>query len=616
MNNSPFTINKYKVELFHLEDLVKQYDVVDLSGEYCPYKLTKLQTYNPIYSKLFQVDSELSDIGFNNRFQFASLTQVVDTTTGANVDKSVFIKFSPLLDPLRYMVGKYNKEDYDNLYYLPNPSIIATNNPTEIITQKMNREQKLNNSNNASYIDCFFNYLSSQLLNTHNIVNGINYYGSYLGIQEKFKLNITDDYEYVHSSTFFNNKLNNLFQLDMNGMEEHYLNNGSRNNKMNIKIGHVHNHNISAISTISLTDEINNNTCGNETIEEVYEKHSCKNTSNTQLLTPCVNTLSSTNTSNNSEINYSSSDDDSDCDSSSNDDGSNDISSECDSSSNDSSSKRSYTNDDDSDSSTSDSGSSCYSSELESFAYIYNFPVQMICIEKCDGTLDELFNKGVINNEIGISILMQIIMTLIIYQKLFNFTHNDLHTNNIMYVNTDVEYLYYTFNNNTYQVPTYGKIVKLIDFGRSIYTFQNKLYCSDSFALDGDAATQYNFEPYINRNKELINPNYSVDLCRLACSIYEYVINDDDTFEEMDNFQKMIYSWCMDDNNKNVLYKKNGDERYPNFKLYKMIARTVHKHIPKSQLKHSIFKQFVCKVNPPNNLNEPYVNIDNLPVYA
>ena len=35
---------------------------------------------------------------------------------------------------------------------------------------------------------------------------------------------------------------------------------------------------------------------------------------------------------------------------------------------------------------------------------------------------------------------------------------------------------------------------------------------------------------------------------------------------------------------KNILYKKNGEERYPDFKLYKMIARTVHNHTPEAQL--------------------------------
>ena len=29
------------------------------------------------------------------------------------------------------------------------------------------------------------------------------------------------------------------------------------------------------------------------------------------------------------------------------------------------------------------------------------------------------------------------------YQKLFDFTHNDLHTNNIMYKNTDAKFLFY-----------------------------------------------------------------------------------------------------------------------------------------------------------------------------
>ena len=44
--------------------------------------------------------------------------------------------------------------------------------------------------------------------------------------------------------------------------------------------------------------------------------------------------------------------------------------------------------------------------------------------------------------------------------------------------------------------------------------------------------------------------------------------------------------------NKNVLYKKNGEERYPNFKLYKMIARTVHNHNPQEQLNFPLFSQY------------------------
>ena len=41
-------------------------------------------------------------------------------------------------------------------------------------------------------------------------------------------------------------------------------------------------------------------------------------------------------------------------------------------------------------------------------------------------------------------------MSLITYQKVFDFTHNDLHTNNIMYQKTDKEFLYYRFNESYY----------------------------------------------------------------------------------------------------------------------------------------------------------------------
>jgi hypothetical protein len=62
------------------------------------------------------------------------------------------------------------------------------------------------------------------------------------------------------------------------------------------------------------------------------------------------------------------------------------------------------------------------------------------------------------------------------------------------------------------------------------------------------------------------------------------------------------------------LYKKSGEERYPNFKLYKMIARTVHKHTPEAQLKIPIFKQFeISKVD--FNVLDSLIDIDVIPSY-
>ena len=68
--------------------------------------------------------------------------------------------------------------------------------------------------------------------------------------------------------------------------------------------------------------------------------------------------------------------------------------------------------------------------------------------------------------------------------KKFLFTHNDLHINNIMYTKTDRTFLYYKFNNIYFKVPTFGYIFKIIDFGRSIFTFNNKVFFNDTFLIN------------------------------------------------------------------------------------------------------------------------------------
>lgn len=209
-------------------------------------------------------------------------------------------------------------------------------------------------------------------------------------------------------------------------------------------------------------------------------------------------------------------------------------------------------------------------------------------------------------------------MTLMAFQKSYAFTHNDLHTNNIMYIETDIEFLYYKAANGYYKVPTYGRLFKIIDFGRAIYKFQGKTFCSDSFAPGGDASSQYNCEPFFNEKKPRLDPNYSFDLCRLGCSIYDFLLDieeEQDPDFEADALQKIIIKWVTDDKKKNVLYMKNGDERYPNFKLYKMIARTVHNKTPEDEIHDPLFKEFkVSKEDIPADAT--VMIIDELPSYT
>jgi hypothetical protein len=563
-----FQINFCKRREIDLEELEKQYvlNKQDQENEYKPFSISKFQNYNPIYNRYFEMDeTNYNRISLNSKYQFKNLQQVECLETNTTHEKSVFIKFSPLLDPVRYMIGKYTNLDKD--YLLPS------------IHNKHECFSKLGDPNNMAYTDCFFSYLSSQLLNHHGFVHGIDFYGSFLGIQERFKANVTDDLEYLNNSKFFNENVGILFSVT-DAENDEKMGFGSRCNRKKLAISSLSKpHNLSAISLgcdiLEQTNDVES--------ELVYKNNSKKNSTSSSD--------SSDSDSDKSELNYTSDDnDDSDADDDDDED-----------------------DDDDDD----DNYSTCSSEEddeEEIYAYISNFPIQMICLEKCNGTIDDLFEKTILDEKQSASAIFQIIITLVTYQKAFNFTHNDLHTNNIMYIDTDIEFLYYCYNNKYYKVPTYGRIYKIIDFGRSIYKYQGKTLCSDSFAPGGDAVTQYNCEPFMNENKPRLEPNMSFDLCRLGCSIYDFVIDDENNPKKMDDFQKTIVRWCMDDNNKNVLYKANGDERYPNFKLYKMIARTVHNHTPEEQFKFPLLSRF--EIAESDVENQTVINIDKIPSYA
>ena len=74
----------------------------------------------------------------------------------------------------------------------------------------------------------------------------------------------------------------------------------------------------------------------------------------------------------------------------------------------------------------------------------------------------------------------------------------------------------------------------------------------------------------------------------------------------------LLHQWLLDDKKRNVLYKNNGDERYPEFKLYKMIARTIHNAIPCEQIQKDIFKTYITSKKKINK-NNKIINFDKIP---
>ena len=73
-------------------------------------------------------------------------------------------------------------------------------------------------------------------------------------------------------------------------------------------------------------------------------------------------------------------------------------------------------------------------------AHIKHIPLQLLFIEKLEGTLEDLLNDNYSDNLL-ISCLFQITFALTYLQKHYLFTHNDLHINNIMYQTTEKKIL-------------------------------------------------------------------------------------------------------------------------------------------------------------------------------
>jgi hypothetical protein len=591
MTESPkFSIHYKKTKPIDLESLEKNYlpDQEDTEHNYNPYRIKNLQKYNPVYSQFFELnENNFNSISLNHKYALKTQDLVFDPETKEDISKPTFIKYSPLLDPLRYMTGKY-KTDIENINGLP---YVVTH--TDPVNGAQKTHNKLLDYNNSAYTDNFFCYLANQCLATHGFVHGLEYYGSYLGVQEKHKMNVTDDLDYLTGSSFFDKNLNSLFSISVS-QDNEFTNFGSRNNKIKLRISNSNDHNITAISVEDL--DKNNDVGNNPTVNDhelVYEKLEEENDDSSSDSSNDSHSISDGNNNSHSD-NHGDSETDSDSEDNTDNDNEDN-------------------NEENSDWETEESSGEYEDDEINKYAYINNFPVQLICLEKCDGTLDELFEKGKIGEKEASAALFQVIMTLLAYQKMFHFTHNDLHTNNIMFIKTEIENLYYKYKNVVYKVPTYGKIYKIIDFGRAIYKFNGKLFCSDSFGPGGDASTQYNCEPFMNDKKPRIDPNYSFDLCRLGCSLYDFVIDDDENPDDFNELQKTVHRWCTDDEGRNVLYKRNGDERYPGFKLYKMIARTVHNHTPEMQFEFKYFNKFTTTKN---QEIENLVDLDTLPIYV
>ena len=512
-------------------------------------------------------------------------------------DTPSFVKFCPLVDPLKYLTGEYNK---DNIMILPSEIYHDNAEPSQNKIIK-----KINDANNSAYVDAFFSYLQSTILKKYNFVNAVNFYGSFTALKQDYHVNITDDVDFLAESDYFINNNRVLYSFNENVT----LNfSGTQKNKLPLEITNeivthttddpnnyddLFSNNETLHSNSKLVEIDMNNMLLTEDNAVVFEEH---NTDSEEESEEESEHISDDDGSNYSEASFSESnmtDED-------NLDESDDLESECSESecSESECSESDYTDDEDED----------------ILCSIKEFPVHVASLEMLENTLDNYINTNDVSNDEWKAILFQIIIILTTYQEKFDFIHNDLHTNNIMYNTTNQQYISYRLNGTIYTVPTYGKIYKIIDFGRSVYSYKNNTLFSDSFSLMGDANTQYNCEPYYNKNKKTVLPNKSFDMCRLGCSLFDYFFDHvaESRRDNLNEIESFILFLCLDDHDKNILYKSSNRDRFPEFKLYKMIARIVHNKVPSILVNHTLFKDFKDNKHKTNNI----IDIDAIPRFS
>ena len=515
--------------------------------------LAETKNYVPLYSRFFDLrESNSRHMTLNHPLRLARVVkqgpgptaEVEVSGAGGSRRASAFFKFCPILDPLRYITGRYRQDD-DQLLALPD-------------VEGTTGHAKSRDQNNSAYVDGFFSYLSAGLLHHHGVLHALDSYGCFAARKRGFCLDVRDDMDQLAECDFFSEHEGDLFAFDESDREFFALGLGTGRRKPVVVIA-------DGPGTLAASVDV-------DTANEIQELHSIFR----DPIPPSEDDDGPT------EV-YT-------CPEGANGDGppakpGTASSSAC--------SSRSSGTDGEGDrpgspwsgssAAASDAGTVSTCTEDAVTLKIKEFPVYAIALERCEATLDSLILKRPLRAEEWESIMFQVIVSLLAYKKAFGLVHNDLHTNNIMYVKTDKKHLAYRINGCIYKVPTYGRIFKIIDFGRAIYKYRGQSMCSDSFHKHGDAATQYNCEPFMNPKRPPLEPNESFDLCRLGCSLYDFLMEEYEGSKfDPPMVVQMMLKWCDDDKGRNVMYKRSGVERYPNFKLYKMIARTVHAHTPES----------------------------------
>lgn len=379
---------------------------------------------------------------------------------------------------------------------------------------------KLQNTNNAGYVGAMI----SAVLSNSGCLHFPKVYGVFTGTSGEHTIDISDDYGEISERPWFSQNIGKLFDIRLSDVVQNHVEfRHTRCARTSLQLGDdIVLENVSELDAPAVGDV----TMGDMNRVLHDEELDCDNSSDT----------SSVSTEDMFEI----------------------VSCACE--------------DEDDEEDVLDEEESC---EPFAWATFKNVPVQITLMEKCTGTLYELFMMN-LDPEKQLAWMTQVMFALAYAQRNFGFTHNDLHANNVMYVPYDKEFLYYNCGSQLYKVPTFGYLIKIIDFERGIASVkvggmkEPKVFMSDHYDLDEEAGGMYNYDAYYTSKYPEIKPNASGDLVRLATSLYW------DLFPEEDNSRlcAIMRRWLTTETGSIMFGKKDPrHDRYHGFELYKAIVR-------------------------------------------
>jgi len=535
-----------------------------------------LQRYNPILELFGQSDALQHKLHLElpSRFQVCEWinqyksnfwkAKRIHTETNTVEECEVYTKIIHLLNPIDVLREKYAE---------PTHSLLP-----QVTDKWANAVQKINSQYNQAYIDYVVNFVLSQFREMDLTPHCVLFYGSFTGISTKYTYNISNEYDTYRNCRWFwdglHKKQGNLI-VNKDVPEELYneIVTSPFENDEDIELSSTSDSSSIGSATSMSFDEIQEATADITEVDDPPDH--------------VIDTFDSLSIHSHEEL---------------------------------------FEETPASDSLTSDSHSesdeSCDTSvDIDIGIEIPNIPVITIAQEAQEGIMDTLMDQDEIDGHpVGtyeweqrwIAWLFQVISVLTLLQATLHFTHNDLHSNNILWRSTDKPYLYYsTKDGSMWRVPTYGKIFSIIDFGRAIFRLGKRNFISDDHWPEQDAGDQYNFGPFYDPKLPQVKPNMSFDLSRLSVGLLDGLFDEIPpkgkgkklmskdgswkVYETTSELFNLLWSWTVNDEGDTIYEDKDGNEKHEGFELYIRIAHDVHSAVPREQLTKPIFKNFIYK---------------------